>query len=1220
MATAANPVLVKAPRASYTPEQDVAVHTRDVPVALSAGAGCGKTFVLTERYLSHLEPTDMGAPSCDLSQLVAITFTDRAAREMRDRIRAKCFERLQQAPAEQGDYWLGLLRSLDSARVSTIHSFCGSLLRSHAVEAELDPRFAVLEAAQADTLLAEQIDDVLRTRLAARDDDVLELVVVFGLTKAREAIAEVVEQMRGKDVEAWLSKTPDEIVARWQEFHHTRGVPELLRCFLESPPAQELLRILNEYTFGPGLLGERQQALLRLLPPLASSQQVLLDLQEIHEHARIASVKKSEWPSDDVKQCFKAAAEKLRGRIDKIVAEIVFDSQSALASAKLGQALMRIAHDVERAYTAAKTELAVLDFDDLLLLARRLLTDPQHKRVRESLSRETRLLLVDECQDTDPVQVDLIKALCGEREAHKLFFVGDYKQSIYRFRGADPSVFRRLRAETPERGQLPLSRNFRSQPAILHFVNALFCEALGSEEMPYEPLVPHRAQTHPGPAIEFLWCLDDHAADAESDGASSSGDEDSHLNNGEPASAEELRRREADWIARRICQLLETEPCVEGPPLQLYDGDSQPRRVCKRDIAILFRSLSDVAWYEEALRRYKIDYYLVGGHAFYAQQEIYDVLNLLRSLVSQADEVSLAGVLRSPFFSLTDETLFWLAQQERGLWAGLCAEQLPPAIDGEQRHRVRYAACLLGELRAKKDRVGIAELLNEALSRTGYDAALLGEFLGERKLANLRKLIAQARDLDRAGVMTLSDFIVQLSQFVVRQPREPLAATHPEATDVVRLMTIHQSKGLEFPVVFVPDLGRQSNDRGTTADFSDELGPLVRLPQDHEHAGAINGYRLHRLANSAEDKQEAIRLFYVAATRAADFLVLSSGLKKLDGQNGPWMQLLAKRFDLSSGRCIAALPDSYPVPQISVCLEPPAVDVKPGLAHARLDLHRTVDEIEQAAVSDENATETSANPIPCYSQARRRFSVSRLLGTLEAAPPEGGLQSDWPVRVQALAAAGVQASASGIPTDAIELGVVVHAALATVNLADPGDLASEVSLHAEKLDVRSSPARAEAIRLIQQFVKSPRARELKQAQHAFREVEFLLAWPPAVGVQLVGCSDKQSLDPPQRYLQGYLDCLYQDTAGRWHLIDFKTNQVLPGTLPDLAAKYELQMLAYGLAAEQALGEPIAELVLHFLRTGDEYQFPWNDHTRQRAKQLVNQAIAAMCHPSPDSNA
>ena len=201
-------------------------------------------------------------------------------------------------------------------------------------------------------------------------------------------------------------------------------------------------------------------------------------------------------------------------KFDGLKRSATFEVAEAIPAARQGLALLGLIDELEQTYTRTKTELAVLDFDDLLLRARRLLVDPQHKALQERLAKDTRLLLVDECQDTDPIQVDLIKALCGQDlQNGKLFFVGDFKQSIYRFRGADPRVFRMLREETPEAGRLPLCRNFRSQPAILQFVNALFCQALDgrtasetTSSLRYEPLVADREQLYSGPAIEFMWC------------------------------------------------------------------------------------------------------------------------------------------------------------------------------------------------------------------------------------------------------------------------------------------------------------------------------------------------------------------------------------------------------------------------------------------------------------------------------------------------------------------------------------------------------------------------------------------------------------------------------------------------------------------------------------------------------------------------------------------
>ena len=246
----------------------------------------------------------------------------------------------------------------------------------------------------------------------------------------------------------------------------------------------------------------------------------------------------------------------------------------------------------------------------------------------------------------------------------------------------------------------------------------------------------------------------------------------------------------------------------------ICDKETRPCAVKQGDFALLFRALTNVEYYEEALRRYGIDYYLVGGHAFYSQQEIYDLLNLLRAINIPGDEVSLLGVLRSPMFALHDETLFWLSCDgiPAGWRRGCSSSELPEELDGQQRQRAEFAAATLRDLRAMKDRLPVARLIQEAMQRTGYDAMLLAEFLGERKLANLHKLVEQARSFDRAGIFTLSDFIAQLSEFVARQPDEALAATQPELNDVVKLMSIHQSKGLEFPVVIVPDIGRPRRD------------------------------------------------------------------------------------------------------------------------------------------------------------------------------------------------------------------------------------------------------------------------------------------------------------------------------------------------------------------------------------------------------------------------
>ncbi len=1148
----------------HTAEQRRAIATREVSVALSAGAGCGKTFVLTERYLANFDPRDPQAlQPTELGHLVAITFTERAAREMRDRVRKKCYQRLLAAEPEDAGYWADLLRSLDGARISTIHSFCGSLLRSRAVEAGIDPGFEVLEQAQADTLLSEVIDDELRRLVAQRDRVTLDLAVRFDLNALDEMLRTLVLDGGGELFDAWLQIPPDEQVSRWDAYFRAAVLPALARQVATSAATQEVVKILRAHVPDNAVMQARRAVLLEKLPALENRplgrEALLADLESIQANAKVQGGGSAKaWPNAEAYAAFRDAATELRKTVDKVAAIAEFDIRGAREAATIGGQLLAMADGVRRRYLQGKSELGVLDFNDLLSGARKLLTDPRHREMRARLSSQIHLLLVDEFQDTDPLQVEVVAALCGEElAAGKLFFVGDYKQSIYRFRGADPHVFRRLREQTPEQGRLSLTQNFRSQPAILEFINALFWHDLGDE---YEPLRPHRAQVTPRPAVEFLW-----APAAE----------------GIKENRDLLRRREADWIARRLRALIDSRQPVVWDPDVAERGQPEARGARPGDIAILFRALSDVELYEEALRSYEIDYYLVGGHAFYAQQEIFDVLNLLRTLSSPSDLISLVGVLRSGFFSLMDETIFWLSQHRAGLAGGLSESVYPAEIPPEQQQRARVAATTIAELRQRKDRLRICELIDEALARTGYDATLLNEFLGERKLANLRKLVEQARGFERGNFLGLSDFIAQLAEFVVRQPDEPLAATHSENTNVVRLMTIHQSKGLEFPIVVVPDVDRPRHSRAPRVHFDAQLGPLVKLSADDE-ATSCGGYDLWRFLEKSEELDELNRLLYVATTRAADYLILSGGVADLDfsREQGPWMQLLARRFDLTSGRMIGPLPDDEPRPQVAVTTEEPPVTKASSTRRGRLDLEKIVAEVERSKETPV-ASHRAIDAIGPDRGARRQFSFSRLAGTLhrqqEASEPT---ESDAPAAI-----------------DARGLGTLVHAVLAAIEFGQPVDVGELVQRHALRHLAGGAAEALEAQEMIERFMGSPRARGLASAGQCHAEVEFLLAWPPGSGSGGL-------------VLSGFIDRLYQDSAGDWHVLDFKTNRVSAANLKPQAAAYEMQMLVYALATEQILGSGPKSLTLHFLRTGQEFSFVWNDAARQRAIALVNEGIAA----------
>ncbi|HYO24367.1 MAG TPA: UvrD-helicase domain-containing protein, partial [Lacipirellulaceae bacterium] len=610
-----------------TDQQRAALEAHGRSVSLAAGAGCGKTFVLTERFLAELDPAGAVAlhgEGAELDQVIAITFTDAAAREMRDRIRRRCYQRLQSAGSDaEAAAWQWLLRSMDAARISTIHAFCTALLRTHAVQAGLDPQFEVLDAPAAELLRLETIDDRLRLLLVERNDDVLDYAAQRGLDRLRDELASFAGPLHAPAIARWREALPEQLVAVWAE-HLVREAPRLAaRELLGSAEIREMRRACDPArTNRPAVQAHVARLAQELREQRILEQPIDAVLRTLDDLARVRGVcQECDWDDPSDYSRFGKAATNLRRRLKKLGERKQMVDEEAQVAARLGLALVRLAADVSERLEASKTRRNQLEFDDLLARADRLLNDPASDAIRRQIARRTRLVMVDEFQDTNPLQVRIIKALCGDDWSRRgLFAVGDFKQSIYRFNGAQPSVSTELRAELPPAGRLSLTTNFRSQPAVLDLVNALFVDALPD----YEPLVPARGQSTPTPAVEFLWAPGPGGQADGCDEAAAPG-----AGRRRKGATRDARAEEARWIARRIVQLLESgDPIVADPG----DRSAPPRPLQPGDVVILLRALGDAQVYEEALREAGLSYYLAGGHAFYAQQEIFDILNLLRAV------------------------------------------------------------------------------------------------------------------------------------------------------------------------------------------------------------------------------------------------------------------------------------------------------------------------------------------------------------------------------------------------------------------------------------------------------------------------------------------------------------------------------------------------------------------------------------------------------------
>ena len=1132
-----------------TEQQDLAINRRDVSIGLSAGAGCGKTFVLTQRFLSYLAP-DQGADA--LGRVVAITFTDRAAREMRDRIRAACHARLIGCDNEEVDHWQQIIRGLDSSRISTIHSFCSTVLRSYAVSADLDPQFALMDELPATALRRKTVCETIGRLLGEEDERCMHLVFRFGLEKTRTIITELVEDRFRVDFDQFADLSAEKLAERWVEEFQQRTVPFLLREIVESAPAKRLVESLQQPELLPEKMRVRRQEFLAALEGLtesadpAAALQVLLELAQVQKGIE----RKPKWPSAELYETVKDGFAALRDRfIKKALEKLDFDQDDLATASRLSWEALQVAREATLRFERQKSLESSLDFDDLLIRTRNLLAS--RPDVRDHLASGIQYLLVDEFQDTDNVQSEIIEHLCGDEVfAGKLFLVGDAKQSIYRFRRADPEVFHRLRESMPTAGRLSLTTNFRSRQEILDFVNVLFSAEMGEE---YEALAASSHEPMPERSDEQIELLFPRSLQ-------------------EGAKAEELRKLEADWIARRIRELLEDDlPRIRQRNAQT--GAIELRPVRAGDITILFRALSNVALYENALRKQGLDYYLVGGRAFYAQQEVYDFVNLCSVIDEPQDEVALLGVLRSPFFGLSDDTLLSLKLAAGSLSAGLAS---PPAeLPSDQLRQVNRAADVLADLQGVKDRITLVELLNRALQRTGYDAAVLNEFLGRRKLANLKKLLEMARQFDQHEHLTLKDFALRLADSVKDESKEELAPTHPEQSNVIRLMSIHQSKGLEFPVVVLADMNHKSQRGGGSAYFHPELGPLFSLPRKYGKEPKHLGRIIHNIAEQPQEQAEFMRLLYVALTRAKDHLILSAALPEKPTFNG-WLQLLADHFDWETG-----LPREDPyfdsmrgsalepteLPAIRVHHNAPAPRGKQESESALLPLSQFADAVREAAADE---WPELAGPCPAALPERLQLSVSALEEIERVSCPPQATQST----PSAVAFASRDSLSRAFPqVDFLELGTLVHQVLERIDFRQPEQwerhLERLLALSGKQENANSCTA---ARVVLTGFLESPTAAELADATACYRELDFLLNWPAGDGGTAV--------------ISGVIDCLFRTADGRWKIVDYKTGRdLLQRSEAGLLEEYGLQLGVYSLAVEQLWGEPPAEVALVLL--GDE---------------------------------
>jgi ATP-dependent helicase/nuclease subunit A len=894
------------------PEQAAAAYEIGKHISVTAGPGAGKTTVLVERYLHILRERNLS-----IDQIVAITFTNRAANEMRERLRSQLNQILQTASGDERKRWLGYKRTLDGAVITTIHGFCARLLREFPVEAGVDPQFLLLDEHRAAMLLESVVEESLSHFISSGHVAISRLTLGVGRAKLAAALAQIYRDARGQglSLRELAMKTAN---SHSNEEDHAEARAELSQAmndfllFRRTTPAgrRNQSEVSSEWA--------RVQSLIHSIP----------EPDDVADYCRMVEGFRKLRPaaSRDLKPFVTTLDEllwekELMGRVPQICLDL-FARQYAL------EMVMLLTH-IDEKLNEEKQKLSALDFDDLELRAFDLLGRPE---VVTRAAERYKFFLVDEFQDTNTLQRRLLERLAlqtSRGEKANLFIVGDRKQSIYGFRGADVDVFREMTEILTTNGgeQRSLLLNFRSQPPLIDFYNYLFARLFkptegatqqDQEELGYvghEPSEAKRELRDSGPLVEVM--ITTEAAVERGNGEKGDKVED-------PKAEQSSRELDAQQLAQRITALTgnegtdgTTDADTENAQVSADSGNVTSNTVKYSDIALLFRAMTNVGVYESAFRRANIPYQTVLGRGFYEREEITDLIQLLRFLDNKTDELALAAVLRSPLGGISDNALLalrcapWLDEVDKGdpllhfnktrkLFTALRRHREVAFITEEEHLLLDRAANLIKELVARRHHYPIGNLLRFAVDQSEFLTVIAATFDGAQRLANVQRLFTLAERFERSGTHLIRDFVRYVEEFEAIGSRESEGQID-EATNAVRLMTIHQAKGLEFPIVIIPELQRYSKVPDSWFLLDRHRGLTLKVPDGRGKLVAGCTFNNFEQRHAWREQFESMRLLYVAATRAQDRLILSGTAKDIDRlgtKSDTWLNWIWEALEL----------------------------------------------------------------------------------------------------------------------------------------------------------------------------------------------------------------------------------------------------------------------------------------------------------------------------------
>jgi ATP-dependent helicase/nuclease subunit A len=1080
-------------------------------MVVTAGAGTGKTYVLVQKYIDLLKTRGVTVP-----QILALTFTDKAAAEMKERIRTEILR-------QEGPQWEKAAEDFMIAPVQTFHSFCAQVLREFPIEAGLEPGFTVLDEQQVSRIHGKAYEELIHIRQDSPVNEALVHVLsitdqytlktmLFAMYGKRERYARFFAAL-GEDEPHILDVWKTEVDAfRNGEITALRNDPSFSSCL------RTLLGLASAYegvdNKAAVFLQEIRPLLSRLAEPADPGEFCSAAIELAGKKPGKIGIKKN-WKNNDLDD-FRKARKDLTDILERkhSLFRMTLDISDPVITGSV-----RFLRDLSTVFSRyaelagnGKASAGGLDFSDLILHARQLFLE-QRELVATHFIPRFRYILVDEFQDTDLSQFDIILAIIGTPSPTTdcLFIVGDPKQSIYLFRDADVTRFKEAQEMISSacKGRVVnLDTSFRSTKEVIGLSNLIFSRLLASAEKPwefgYEPVRISESRAGHAGSVELL--LPIRGSDAAG-----------------------TKRNEAGMLARRIHSVVNAQPLSVYEELPDHSFVQRPARY--GDIAILLEQRTNLSYYLSALGEYGIPFYVHGGTGFYHRQEVYDLCNILAFLEHRHDNISLAGILRSPYFGVTDTDLFCIAQENgRMLWDKLVAyaERTGPGPATRARD-------LLTSWQQYAGRSGLVSLLRRILSESGVYTVYAALTAGEQILANIEKLVSMARNHEENGNYALADFTADLRMAMDEDEREGEAPLDTLAENAVNIMTVHAAKGLEFPIVFVPDMGMSFRERFPPIMIGDNplmVGVKVPNPADNYEMTESAVLLTLREQQRQKERAEKKRLLYVALTRARDHLFMS-GTTPEDAVLS--FDLGRSRIELVftalsvTGDAIAAggllLPDGTGSIRLTIVSDPSAIPAETGRVEPSL-----------IVVPEECAGMAGTWTAPVYSAGPERVKV---VSVSELEKVKGPVPIREPVVSKYLP--GVEGTIKG---------TIIHEVLRS---RDAATVLKEYGEYSE-----------EHVRQCKEIVARFRSSDLmKRVKQEFCELPFVV-----------------TVDGKR--VMGKIDRLCELEDGSWIVIDYKSEA--SSDYSALAGEYALSLSVYIEAARQIIGSKISG-ILYFTEIG-----------------------------------